>query len=84
MDSSNRKRKRVLTLPPSSNGCITCRSRRVKCDETRPFCRRCVQARRTCKGYAAAWPAANAPPEPAEEVCTAAVPADSPAYVHGH
>ncbi|PKS05174.1 hypothetical protein jhhlp_008542 [Lomentospora prolificans] len=27
------------------------RIRRVKCDETRPNCRRCVSSRRTCDGY---------------------------------
>ncbi|EHA20644.1 hypothetical protein ASPNIDRAFT_190765 [Aspergillus niger ATCC 1015] len=34
-----------------SGGCGTCRARRVKCDETRPVCRRCRKARRTCSGY---------------------------------
>ncbi|CAG8900028.1 unnamed protein product [Penicillium nalgiovense] len=35
----------------SRNGCITCKTRRVKCDETRPTCRRCENAGRRCDGY---------------------------------
>ncbi|KAI9655471.1 MAG: hypothetical protein M1831_004888 [Alyxoria varia] len=33
----------------SRRGCFTCRSRRVKCDETRPVCIRCQKASRDCK-----------------------------------
>ncbi|KAI0192838.1 hypothetical protein F4808DRAFT_363177 [Astrocystis sublimbata] len=33
------------------SGCITCRIRRVKCDEARPRCRRCHSAKRACDGY---------------------------------
>lgn len=29
----------------------SCRTRRVKCDEQKPLCRRCVQAGRLCGGY---------------------------------
>lgn len=32
-------------------GCLTCRVRKVKCDEQRPFCLRCVTTGRTCDGY---------------------------------
>ncbi|KAJ5108832.1 hypothetical protein N7456_005507 [Penicillium angulare] len=32
-------------------GCKTCKARRVKCDESRPACRRCVSTGRTCDGY---------------------------------
>ncbi|KAL3433448.1 hypothetical protein BDV09DRAFT_172007 [Aspergillus tetrazonus] len=35
----------------SRNGCITCRIRRVKCDEERPHCRRCQSTGRKCDGY---------------------------------
>jgi len=34
-----------------SNGCLTCKSRRVRCDETHPRCTRCVKAGIDCKGY---------------------------------
>ncbi|KAF2666084.1 hypothetical protein BT63DRAFT_49150 [Microthyrium microscopicum] len=33
------------------SGCITCKSRRVKCDEEKPSCRRCIKAGRQCEGY---------------------------------
>ncbi|KAG8169128.1 hypothetical protein KVR01_001877 [Diaporthe batatas] len=33
------------------SGCITCRIRRVKCDEARPSCNRCAQSKRQCDGY---------------------------------
>ncbi|KAJ8129471.1 hypothetical protein O1611_g4160 [Lasiodiplodia mahajangana] len=39
------KRKKVKT------GCRTCKARRVKCDEGRPSCQRCVSTGRTCDGY---------------------------------
>jgi hypothetical protein len=32
-------------------GCLTCRARRVKCDEEVPQCRRCVTANVACAGY---------------------------------
>ncbi|KAH7319187.1 hypothetical protein BKA65DRAFT_556611 [Rhexocercosporidium sp. MPI-PUGE-AT-0058] len=34
-------------------GCITCRKRRVKCDETRPSCVRCLKYGTQCSGYPA-------------------------------
>ncbi|KAE8379191.1 hypothetical protein BDV26DRAFT_172936 [Aspergillus bertholletiae] len=34
-----------------STGCQNCRSRHIKCDETRPHCRACVRTGRTCPGY---------------------------------
>ncbi|KAF2874116.1 hypothetical protein BDV95DRAFT_604320 [Massariosphaeria phaeospora] len=40
-----RKRTKVKT------GCITCRIRKVKCDENKPSCKRCVDTGRTCDGY---------------------------------
>lgn len=39
------KKKRVRT------GCLTCRQRRVKCDEGKPFCDRCKSANVSCSGY---------------------------------
>lgn len=32
-------------------GCWTCRTRRVKCDEGRPACRKCTQSGHQCEGY---------------------------------
>lgn len=33
-------------------GCLTCRARRVKCDERKPACHRCTIANVECAGYA--------------------------------
>ncbi|PGG99789.1 hypothetical protein AJ79_08411 [Helicocarpus griseus UAMH5409] len=35
-----------MTYP--SRGCLTCKKRRVKCDESRPICDRCQKAKLTC------------------------------------
>ena len=35
-----------------STGCRTCRARKVKCDEARPDCQRCVGSGLQCQGYA--------------------------------
>ncbi|KAK7943809.1 C6 zinc finger domain-containing protein [Apiospora aurea] len=32
-------------------GCITCKTRKVKCDEAKPHCLRCVKRGRACAGY---------------------------------
>ncbi|KAF1809861.1 hypothetical protein P152DRAFT_516289 [Eremomyces bilateralis CBS 781.70] len=44
-------RTRVLTKGQSSGGCVTCKSRKVKCDEIKPQCLRCFQSRIQCGGY---------------------------------
>ncbi|RJE25705.1 GAL4 [Aspergillus sclerotialis] len=36
----------------SRTGCLTCRTRRVKCDERKPTCERCEFANVECAGYA--------------------------------
>ncbi|KAK3899368.1 hypothetical protein C8A05DRAFT_18187 [Staphylotrichum tortipilum] len=35
----------------AKTGCRSCKLRRVKCDEARPACRRCVSTGRVCDGY---------------------------------
>ncbi|KAI0012617.1 hypothetical protein F4779DRAFT_15707 [Xylariaceae sp. FL0662B] len=44
--------------PPNSTrrtkvktGCLTCKVRKVKCDEGRPACHRCISTGRVCDGY---------------------------------
>ncbi|KAK5995397.1 Aspercryptin biosynthesis cluster-specific transcription regulator atnN-like protein [Cladobotryum mycophilum] len=32
-------------------GCVTCKKRRVKCDEAKPACQRCISTGRVCDGY---------------------------------
>lgn len=36
----------------SRNGCVTCKKRRLKCDETKPFCMNCIKKGIVCGGYA--------------------------------
>ncbi|KAJ8065699.1 hypothetical protein OCU04_006371 [Sclerotinia nivalis] len=38
--------------PKVKTGCQTCKIRRVKCDEAKPSCERCVSTGRKCDGYA--------------------------------
>ncbi|KAF4549543.1 Fungal Zn(2)-Cys(6) binuclear cluster domain-containing protein 18 [Elsinoe fawcettii] len=35
----------------TKTGCLTCRKRRIKCDEGHPACRNCVKSKRECLGY---------------------------------
>lgn len=35
----------------SRNGCLTCKKKRLKCDETWPTCLRCTQRKVICEGY---------------------------------
>lgn len=37
--------------PKTRTACLTCKKRRVKCDEARPACKRCIKAGRICGGY---------------------------------
>lgn len=39
------------TRKRTKTGCLTCRKRRIKCDEEKPACRRCVKSKRCCEGY---------------------------------
>ncbi|RSL51375.1 hypothetical protein CEP54_011453 [Fusarium duplospermum] len=36
-------------------GCLTCKIRKVKCDEAKPFCQRCEKTGRKCDGYMVPW-----------------------------
>ncbi|EPX74653.1 transcription factor Moc3 [Schizosaccharomyces octosporus yFS286] len=35
----------------TKTGCLTCRRRRIKCDETKPLCANCSKSNRNCEGY---------------------------------
>ncbi|KAI1495677.1 hypothetical protein F5X99DRAFT_414878 [Biscogniauxia marginata] len=41
----------MVGVPGKYKGCNTCRARRVKCDNTRPFCKKCTDYGRECAGY---------------------------------
>ncbi|KAL3457424.1 hypothetical protein BJX64DRAFT_293200 [Aspergillus heterothallicus] len=48
------------THTKSRAGCLTCKKRRVKCDETRPTCRRCIRT-----GWSCSWP--DSRPSPTQD-----------------
>ncbi|KAM3074589.1 hypothetical protein ACMFMG_008018 [Clarireedia jacksonii] len=41
----------MVGVAKRSRGCLTCRRRRVRCDETRPVCERCTKSHMECEGY---------------------------------
>ncbi|KAF2217816.1 hypothetical protein CERZMDRAFT_63943 [Cercospora zeae-maydis SCOH1-5] len=43
--------KAKLSRKRTKTGCLTCRKRRIKCDEGRPVCKNCVKSKRHCEGY---------------------------------
>jgi Fungal Zn(2)-Cys(6) binuclear cluster domain len=34
----------------TKTGCLTCRTRRIKCDEGKPECNNCLRSKRQCGG----------------------------------
>lgn len=46
-----RQRQGQLGSRKSNDGCITCKIRKIKCDELRPYCKRCLTTGRKCDGY---------------------------------
>ncbi|KAI1779570.1 hypothetical protein F4818DRAFT_145091 [Hypoxylon cercidicola] len=66
--TSTAKRKRA-SKPKVRTGCITCKIRRVKCDETKPACTRCTSTGRKCDGYDG-----QAPPRRKKQPTEPAVP----------
>lgn len=49
-DNEVRNRKKAFHAK-ARTGCLTCRKRRVKCDEIHPACQRCLKGGRECEGY---------------------------------
>ncbi|CEO58610.1 Putative C6 zinc finger domain-containing protein [Penicillium brasilianum] len=70
LDNVKSNRKRTFK-PKVRTGCITCKTRRVKCDEGKPACSRCLRTGRTCDGYESSKPLVAIPralaPAPAVE-----------------
>ncbi|TGO78274.1 hypothetical protein BELL_0072g00150 [Botrytis elliptica] len=50
--SQPKVRRSRASKPKVKTGCLTCKSRRVKCDEAKPGCMRCVRFGHKCEGYA--------------------------------
>ncbi|KAK0715339.1 hypothetical protein B0H67DRAFT_239098 [Lasiosphaeris hirsuta] len=44
------RRKRAF-LPKVRTGCLTCKARKIKCDQGKPHCQRCISTGRKCDGY---------------------------------
>ncbi|GKT59116.1 C6 finger domain-containing protein [Colletotrichum tofieldiae] len=44
-------RKKANARKRTKTGCLTCRKRRIKCDEGRPICNNCIKSKRHCEGY---------------------------------
>ncbi|GMF04057.1 unnamed protein product [Ambrosiozyma monospora] len=49
-DSIKERRKKVVRRR-TRTGCLTCRKRRIKCDERKPFCYNCEKSKKVCAGY---------------------------------
>ncbi|KAL6407304.1 hypothetical protein AUP68_10134 [Ilyonectria robusta] len=47
IDAAKNKRTRT-NVRQSKYGCFTCKARRIKCDELKPTCRRCLTANKSC------------------------------------
>ncbi|KAI0007569.1 hypothetical protein F4779DRAFT_498806 [Xylariaceae sp. FL0662B] len=45
--------------PKVRTGCLTCKIRKVKCDEGKPHCKRCVTTGRKCDGYTTTTPSSS-------------------------
>ncbi|PVH83396.1 hypothetical protein DL98DRAFT_413024, partial [Cadophora sp. DSE1049] len=45
---------------PKRTGCLNCKTRRMKCDETRPQCIKCVRSGQQCDGYTPGRPMLDA------------------------
>ncbi|KAL8831132.1 MAG: hypothetical protein Q9170_005434 [Blastenia crenularia] len=49
MMSGGRHKKEIKRR--TKTGCLTCRKRRIKCDEHHPHCKNCQKSKRECLGY---------------------------------
>ncbi|KAI0405285.1 hypothetical protein F4802DRAFT_191432 [Xylaria palmicola] len=63
LDRSTPPVKRRAAHAKARTGCLTCKRRRVKCDEAKPACARCVKSGHGCAGYESGGP--DPPPKTA-------------------
>ncbi|KAF2463366.1 uncharacterized protein BDR25DRAFT_245908 [Lindgomyces ingoldianus] len=65
-----KKKRTRASHPKVRTGCHTCKARRVKCDEQRPACQKCLSTGRKCEGYKNSheWVVIVAPPAPITDV----------------
>ncbi|RDA83204.1 hypothetical protein CP532_1231 [Ophiocordyceps camponoti-leonardi (nom. inval.)] len=50
-DRDDPKGKKPAIKKRTKTGCLTCRKRRIKCDENKPRCKNCIKSKRECEGY---------------------------------
>ncbi|KAL2159848.1 hypothetical protein VTH06DRAFT_1981 [Thermothelomyces fergusii] len=50
-DQPTQPPKKATTRKRTKTGCLTCRRRRIKCDEGKPTCNNCIKSKRNCEGY---------------------------------
>ncbi|PWY77199.1 C6 transcription factor [Aspergillus sclerotioniger CBS 115572] len=55
--TSTRKRCRREGAKWTRSGCLTCKRRRKRCDETKPCCQSCARLGLNCEGYGSMWAA---------------------------
>ncbi|RSL94301.1 hypothetical protein CEP52_012702 [Fusarium oligoseptatum] len=75
---SGGKEKRTRTnVKQSKFGCFTCKKRRIKCDESKPSCLRCLSYNLSCLGYPR-----GAPPGPWLDTSSSAVIRSQNRFTH--
>ena len=57
-------------LLKTRTGCKTCKIRKVKCDELKPYCKRCSSTGRRCDGYTQPPPVEARQGKPHDQHCT--------------
>ncbi|KAH7023176.1 hypothetical protein EDB80DRAFT_32580 [Ilyonectria destructans] len=72
----------------TKTGCLTCRKRRIKCDETHPTCNNCKKSKRECLGYdpifrqqPGSQSSSNIQPAPLSQPTTPSIPSSVPSAI---
>ncbi|KAJ6259044.1 hypothetical protein Dda_5940 [Drechslerella dactyloides] len=63
----------------TKTGCLTCRKRRIKCDEAHPTCKNCAKSKRECLGYDPIFKQAAQGPPPIQPAPVSTPPSLAPA-----
>ncbi|KAF3930474.1 hypothetical protein ABW20_dc0110270 [Dactylellina cionopaga] len=63
----------------TKTGCLTCRKRRIKCDEAHPTCKNCAKSKRECLGYDPIFKQAPQGPPPIQPAPANTPPSLAPA-----
>ncbi|KAI9814288.1 MAG: hypothetical protein M1832_005928 [Thelocarpon impressellum] len=74
-----------LSMPRSKTGCVTCRRRKKKCDETKPQCLNCQKNAAVCEGYPerVVWKSGRQKAEEARQAFASTRPRELPALIDG-